>query len=352
MGCLLFDAQAAHAHLMPTGHGTINVTDSKLYIIISLPAASFDLKGTRGEGLLNNQELEKNSASIREQLKKNLFISSGEERATFEKILLNLPSGAGPIQKGKKAEKESVEEHDEDTNMDLTMMIVAQMKNPPESISIRSGLWSTENDSIKFNTTVSEGAKTVRSELGKISASNPEYVFFAGPKYVVQTSLRNGFLHLVGGWDHFLFVLLMLIGPLLLKRWVTLMLAFASAYTLGFAAISLGWISFPVFSFVSVFWIESVILGSLVIAAIPILLRKRPSLSIEAFVVFVLGLFHGLGFASAMSGTQEYNHLVELKILGFNGGAFLGQLLIAVCVLAIYGAMDLKKASLRPDTPL
>ena len=324
---LSFSPVTAFAHLMPTGHGTINITGKKAYIIISVSAASFDLKETRGAGLLNADELKINGDQIREQIREGLFIGTQKSRATFEKILLNLPE-SGQIET-------EIHGHNRQTNTDLTIMIVAQFEAPPDSLFLRSKIWASAKDSIKFKTKVSEGEKILRSELGTISMSRPEYVFFADSKYVALSSFSSGFEHFILGWDHLLFFVLLLIASITFKRWAIVGLCFTCAYAGAFSAISLGWLSFPLWSVVSEFIVESVILLSLLVVSIPNLIRVRPSLFCEGIVVGVLGIVHGLGFASAMSGAQSFDHLVELKIFGFVGGVFVAQFLVAFGLWAV-----------------
>jgi hypothetical protein len=77
--------------------------------------------------------------------------------------------------------------------------------------------------------------------------------------------------------------------------------------------------------------IEPVIALTIVLMASLSLFKVKVGLVSEAWVVFGLGLFHGLGFASAMS-TQLQGQIFPLaSVLGFNLGIEAGQ--IAVCLI-------------------
>ena len=307
-------ASPVYGHLMPSGHGTINVVGSKLYVILSVPVAGFSLQGPRGNDRINQAELKQSQRRLHEQIESGLVLRGGDDVATFEKILFNLPVG---------------NHHDAQTNADLTVMIVAQLERPPTSISMHWRLWAGDADALKIKASVSEGARTLRSEVATLSAPHPSFVFFATPGQVFQASLASGTHHILYGLDHLLFVALMLIGPFVRRRWAALMGTFTLAYALTFAASTLNWVH-P-----DPAWIEPVILGSLAVAALPIILRRRPRLRVEAGVVGLLGHFHGFGFASAMGDGQAHTHLPWVKIAGFVSGAFAGQLIIAAALAGL-----------------
>ena len=60
LGCAALSllGTAAQAHLMPAGHGTINVVGDKAYMVLSVPVEAFSSVEACRDGLLTAVELE------------------------------------------------------------------------------------------------------------------------------------------------------------------------------------------------------------------------------------------------------------------------------------------------------
>jgi hypothetical protein len=69
----------------------------------------------------------------------------------------------------------------------------------------------------------------------------------------------------------------------------------------------------------------------ILLTAIASLFKLKMSLISEAGLVFGLGLFHGLGFASAMASQLQGQRFPISSLVGFNLGVEAGQL--AVCLI-------------------
>ena len=150
----------------------------------------------------------------------------------------------------------------------------------------------------------------------------------------------EGVWHIWIGLDHILFLVALLLASVMNREttpwqpvetfrsglWNVVKIAtiftVAHSITLGLAAT--GVVSFPS-------WIvESIIAVSIMIAAfdnIVPLFGKRISL-----IVFVFGLFHGLGFASVLGHLALSQKSLFTTLLGFNVGVELGQIAI-ICVV-------------------
>ncbi len=132
-----------------------------------------------------------------------------------------------------------------------------------------------------------------------------------------------GIEHILGGFDHLLFVLGLLFLVGFNRQLVATITAFTVAHSLTLALSALGWLALrppPV---------EAVIALSIVLVAAEAL-HRRPTLSRRwpALVALLFGLVHGLGFAGALKeiGLPE-NHLA-VALLTFNLGVEFGQLLV------------------------
>lgn len=141
--------------------------------------------------------------------------------------------------------------------------------------------------------------------------------------------VRQGFVHVLPlGWDHILFVL----GLFLLSReWRPLLWqvsAFTVAHTITLGMATLGLVSVPPAL------VEPVIAASIAVVALENIYRPRYT-RWRLLVVFVFGLVHGLGFASALRELDLPPALLVLGLLGFNVGVELGQLAIIALACAV-----------------
>lgn len=144
-----------------------------------------------------------------------------------------------------------------------------------------------------------------------------------------------GVEHILGGIDHLLFVIALLFLVGFNRRLVWTITAFTAAHSLTLALSVLDLItlrSAPV---------EATIALSIVLVAGEALHRQQTlSRRWPAFVAFLFGLVHGLGFAGALKdfGLPE-NHLA-MALLTFNVGVELGQLAVVGVAYLAYRALS------------
>jgi len=170
-----------------------------------------------------------------------------------------------------------------------------------------------------------------------IDLSNP------GSALVWQDFLWQGMLHIGIGLDHILFIIVLLLCVVLVNnkgQWepvsnvkealfktlkIVTIFTIAHSITLSLSALEL--ISLPT-SF-----IEIVIAASIAAVAIN---NIFPKFSAHSWIlIFVFGLFHGLGFASVMGDLQFRHGLIERILIMFNIGVEVGQLIIVALVFPI-----------------
>ncbi len=131
--------------------------------------------------------------------------------------------------------------------------------------------------------------------------------------------------HILSGIDHILFVITLIILLPKKKHILALISVFTLAHSL---TIILGW--FKIITLPSMF-VESMILVSIVITALYAFFSKiweQKNTYIELSIVFVLGLFHWLGFAWFFSGVIDVSSNIVFPILAFNIWVEIGQILI------------------------
>jgi hydrogenase/urease accessory protein HupE len=148
----------------------------------------------------------------------------------------------------------------------------------------------------------------------------------------IVSYLRLGVRHILGGFDHLLFVA----GLVLLVRSRRALLATVTAFTLGHAltlsCAALGFVRPPVAP------IEVAIAASVFWLAVELADRTERTLG-PARLAFGFGLLHGFGFAAALSEGGLPSVDVPLALASFNAGIELGQLAVVgvllVCVRAL-----------------
>jgi len=168
-----------------------------------------------------------------------------------------------------------------------------------------------------------------------------EVVARAGSAQVAGTYFRLGIAHILGGYDHLLFVLslvLLLGGGWVVARTVT---AFTIAHSITLAGATLGVLG------VSQRPVEICIALSIVFLAVEVVKRDpaypRLAERIPWVVAFLFGLLHGFGFAGALAEIGMPEGEVPVALLTFNLGVETGQLAIVVValgVLAIIGRVS------------
>lgn len=149
----------------------------------------------------------------------------------------------------------------------------------------------------------------------------------------MRTYLLLGVEHILGGIDHLLFVLALLLLVKGIRRLVATVTAFTLAHSLTLAGATLGFVTMPGPP------VEAAIALSIVFVAAEVIhSRQGKSGLTERFpwvVAFTFGLFHGFGFAGALTDIGLPQNSIPLALLFFNVGVEMGQLLFIAAVLGL-----------------
>jgi len=167
LGCvgLLAVATPAQAHLMPAGHGTLNRVGDKVYVVMSVPVAAFTEVEACQDGVLTPTELAAHGDALRAQVRSDVALGN---TAGFDRILFDLETGP------------------DHTGEDLILMAVATLSSPDGTVSLRTGLWVDDSPRLKVRGTISEGRRTLRSQVVSLTPEQPVGRFFGEP--VARTS--------------------------------------------------------------------------------------------------------------------------------------------------------------------
>lgn len=169
-----------------------------------------------------------------------------------------------------------------------------------------------------------------------LNAQAPQFLIPEHPQasVVFKSYSLLGIEHILGGWDHLLFVL----GLVLLVKGRKLLFWTITAFTLGHSVT----LSLAVLGFVNVpsAPVEALIAFSILVLAIE-LTRKQSGKGTFFHrypwaMAFSFGLLHGLGFAGALAEVGLPMGEIPMALLSFNVGIELGQLgFIALILLSI-----------------
>src|SRR5687768_1398787 len=173
------------------------------------------------------------------------------------------------------------------------------------------------------------------SQVGRVLPQQPQFVVTAatGTGEVAWSYLVLGIEHILGGIDHLLFVLALLLIVRGGKRIVITITAFTAAHSITLVAATLGWVQIPGPP------VEAMIALSIAFVASEVVqgLRGKPGLTARApwAVAFSFGLLHGFGFAGALAEVGLPQTSIPVALLMFNVGVEVGQLLFVVAALAL-----------------
>lgn len=148
---------------------------------------------------------------------------------------------------------------------------------------------------------------------------------------VAGSYLGLGIEHILGGFDHLLFVL----GLLLIVRSTMLLIktitAFTLAHSVTLAMAALGFVHVPQTP------VEAVIALSILFLATELSKQHRGEIGLTSrapwLVALSFGLLHGFGFAGALSEIGLPQTDIPLALLFFNVGVEVGQLMFVAAVL-------------------
>jgi len=156
----------------------------------------------------------------------------------------------------------------------------------------------------------------------------------------------HGIMHILGGYDHLLFIASLVLAAVSLGDLVKVVTAFTVAHTLTLTAAVLDWFRLP--SAI----VEPMIAASIVFVALENIFAPQRSRGwVRLAVAFGFGLFHGLGFAGGLLTVMEgmSRASVLLAIAMFSLGVELGHQ--AISLPLFFGLRGVRRAAARHPDP-
>lgn len=309
-------ADTAHAHLLPKQTATMNILGRSAFCVVSVPASALANVDDDGNGLLSLAEIQRHATEIQRQFGTRFRISSNGSSAVGALSWVMPPVDDG-------AESDYV-----------VLLHRADFAEDPVHPEISTDLFGANAD---------EGQMTVRathdvdgskvSEVAILAPSTPAHVFFKGRWSTFTDFVRVGTEHILGGVDHLLFLLTIIVAAAGWRYWLAVVTSFTVAHSITLALSALGTVRLPASM------IEPGIAASIVLLAL-LNFRKAGAMSgrdtrARVAIVFACGLLHGFGFASAIGSMAVDSGSRIATLAGFNVGIELGQFLFLGSILLL-----------------
>jgi hydrogenase/urease accessory protein HupE len=215
---------------------------------------------------------------------------------------------------------------------------------------IRYSTWRSEGGSLVGQTVEIDGLSIMQTDvLLRINLANgtahsailrPSDAAFRIPALaskgeVAWSYWRMGVMHILEGIDHLLFLLALLLIVSGFWKLLQTVTAFTLAHSVTLALATLGFVHVPPAP------TEAVISLSILFLAAEIVRSRQGEASLTErrpwLVALAFGLFHGLGFAGALSEVGVPPSEVPLALFMFNVGVETGQVLFVVAVVGMLG---------------
>lgn len=303
---LLLLALSAQAHLLSAGRASVQVFADKVVLFIAVPVSALQGVDTDGDGLLQPAEIKAGRADILRQLEQGIVLTVGGHP-------------------GQVLDDQLIVSTHEDNRASTRQL--EWMRHLAIDPALSGGeLQLRMAPQILVADYVVQARRGEVSEVVKFSAERSAHTFFLDAWGTLRAFWRDGVGHILTGADHLVFLLVLLLAGVSLRRWLGVLTAFTLAHGLTYTLASLDWLR------VEPALVEPVIALTIVISSTLALLGRHPRLRVEMAGTFVFGLFHGLGFASAMAGMFLSAQFPVSSVLGFNLGIETGQLLVAAAL--------------------
>lgn len=320
-------AMGAQAHLMVAQKGTLNLQGDGAYMVVSLPVSAFQGVDDDGDGAWSAQELGVHGPKVHAQLAQQLRLRDAQGLRPIEGVTL-IPTPP-----------------DDNPNDPVTQLVVMarfklaqpadiQATETVSGLRFYAGLLGKQAAEQQLSFTVTQGA---HKQLMVFTPERTEQALFPPAWQVVADFVQLGIHHIGTGWDHLLFLAVVLLGGGTWRR----ILAILSAFTVGHA-ITLAWGLWGNIPFPS-HWVEAGIAGSIVFMAAWEAHGRHRQLPLplpwRLLLVWACAMVHGLGLASNLLalGLDPSHRLWSL--LGFNLGVELGQCAVALAAAGLWMAL-------------
>ena len=213
----------------------------------------------------------------------------------------------------------------------ITFELELRCPAPPSRLVVRDDTFDVLGAHHRTLVRVDAGGRSQDAALLS-DAREASFVLAGTPPVFSGSFVRLGVEHILTGWDHLLFLVVLLLrggGWLSLAKIIT---AFTLAHSVTLALAVLDVVTLPDRL------VEAVIALSIAAVAAENLFLS-PVVARRWIVSFAFGLVHGFGFSSALRELGLPTQGLVLALLGFNAGVELGQALVVALALPALGLL-------------
>jgi HupE / UreJ protein len=323
-------ASAVQAHLMVAQRGTLNIVGEGAFMVLSLPVSAFSGVDDDGDGKLSAAEFGAHRADIATVVKRDVKLLDEQGARPLEGVLLSLaPPDDAPAQPASH----------------LVVMGRFALAGANHALRFEAGLFGKAAAEQTFQISVSRASKT-QKQLLVLTPQQPARALFPSSWSIFTDYAALGAEHILTGFDHLLFLLVVLAAGWGWRQVLVALTAFTVGHAVTLTLSVMGGLAVPAAV------VEPTIAANIVVmAAFDFYARRRkwtPAPWWRLSLVFGCALVHGLGLASVLTelGLDSRHQLPSLA--GFNVGIELGQL--AVALIAASVALGVRR--LRGDAGL
>lgn len=331
----VFPGQAANAHEMGWSYVFLDITDSGINGRMELPLDQLrnvvDIDAD-GDGELSDEEIESNWSLIEQHATSILHLGNGSTDYALtvtgrDRLVIEVADYA-------------IVRFSAATPVPVPPTLSAEFTPFSETNAEHRGGLVIENNVLSGVTNNHSEIKFIfspREPAGTVSLLR-ESVWVKGWRFVVE-----GVWHIWIGIDHVLFLITLLLTAVMVlkdKRWepepdyrkalfnlFAIVTLFTIAHSITLALALKGWVN------LSSRLVESIIAFSVLVVAVN---NIRPMFSHQIrWLVFLFGLFHGLGFASVLMDLLVSRESKVTALIGFNIGVEIGQLAIVAVIFPL-----------------
>lgn len=322
--CAGLDCSDAKAHQLPLGVGVVTVQGSRVGLELTFPVSAFP--EVRPERHVSPASFERDKDLYASRLARKFGVATSTDSGTevpaqwVKTELVLVPADPSAV----------------DGTFNLQVTALLELPHSAERILFKSLVWEpgAESQTLKLDVMQRQESFPPTYDVLLLSPERPTAEAFVPWNLRLSRSIVLGLEHILLGADHLVFLLTVLISRIGIRRWAILLTAFSISHAITFALATLGWVA------MSAALVEAAIAASITLMAALELRKVQVSIWLESIVILVLGLIHGLGFASAIGMNHSFaNDLLSapiLTIIGFNIGIEFGQVLFAMGMLLSY----------------
>ena len=316
-------AGPAGAHLMPVQQGTLNLLGNAAYMAVSLPSSAFSGVDDDGDGQFSDAELNAHIQALRDQVARRLRIVDANQKGHVDLIqVMPIPDQHEPA--------------DPTLRQHVLVLIKTSFDTPPQALRIETDFFGTRPAERQLTIRATRGTD---AEVALLTPTHPQHAFFRAPWQRFIDNVVIGGEHILLGADHLLFLLTVVVATAGWRYWLAVLTSFTIAHSITLTLALFGWVRAP--STV----VEPLIAASIVLMAILNLCRSQAPPLRKVALVFVCGLLHGLGFASAIAEFGLPDAVRFANVLAFNIGIELGQVLFLLSLLLLGSVLNRLKRS-------